>query len=588
MMQPLPDKAVRAGALALLAALPLGLMFQGLDVTDTGWVLANYRNFFSAPESVSYWFHLWFTNLLGGLWDAAFGAGGLLSFRFAGVLLFWLTVFLVFRTYRASVRPRHLYPALLMGLVFHFPSKITTIHYNNVSALLLVLAVFFLLAWVRKEKRVLLAASGVAVALAFFARLPNLLGLLFGGIVAFAGFYRERTWKAVLKDLVFFFGGFVLAAAAVLAAMKALGHLELYLATVKELFSGSKEELSHYGSNTIEKKFILDHGRALIAAGAGLLGLGLYRSGLERLGGRRLALAGTGLLAVLVAAASWFYLYDEAMPVVYFLVGLVYLTAAFVLLLPDEDRGFTKCAGLASAVVVAVLSIGSDTGMKVGAYGLLFGLPFVLKFWLDGPDFWAAFRSETKAVSAEGGFLLTRERRAGIFVLVLAGYAAFSLPFLYRGTYRDSPDRHKMTASVDHPQLRGVLTTPERAKALGEVLKALETYAKPGDRLITFESVPMIQFLARTRPYLSNAWPILYLPSEFERNLKKALASGGPLPPAVLAKKQTRSENWPKSGKVSSTETAVRDREILEKFFRENGYKEVWENEAFRILAPGR
>ena len=580
------EKSVRNGSLILLAALPLGLMFQGLDVTDTGWVLANYRNFFPAPASVSYWFHLWFTNLLGGLWDSAFGSGGLLSFRLAGVLIFWLTTLLVFLTYRERVKPRHLFPALLMGLVFHFPSKITTIHYNNVSALLLVLGAFFLLAWVRKERPILLVFSGASVALAFFARLPNLLGLLFAGIVVFSGWFHGRPIKTILRSLLLFFAGFGIAFVLVLGLMKAIGHRDLYLASVRELFSGSGEEFSHYGSNTMEKKFILDHGRALIAAGVGLLGLGYYRRFFEKFGRRRFVFAGGGLLAITVAAASWFFLYDEAMPVVYFLVGLVYLTAAFVLVLPDEDRGFTKCAALASVVVIAVLSVGSDTGMKVGAYGFLFALPFVLRFWLDGPDFWAAVRSETKVVSAEGGFVLTLERRVGIFAFILLAYTAFALPFLYRGTYRDSSLRHRMTASVEHPQLRGVLTTPERAKALEEVLKALEGYVKPGDRLLTFESVPLIHFLSRTRPYLSNPWPILYLPSEFERNLKKALAGGGPLPPAVLAKRQTRSGNWPKSGKVSSTETSILDREILENFFRENGYHETWENDAFRILLP--
>jgi len=79
---------------------------------------------------------------------------------------------------------------------------------------------------------------------------------------------------------------------------------------------------------------------------------------------------------------------------------------------------------------------------------------------------------------------------------------------------------------------------------------------------------------------------MLYLPSEFERNLKKAESREVPLPPVILARTQTRSGSWPNSGAVSRTETAVRDRAILEGFLQKHRYREVWENGAFRILMP--
>jgi len=360
----------------------------------------------------------------------------------------------------------------------------------------------------------------------------------------------------------------------------------LYLGSIRELFSGSKDELSHYGSNTIEKKFFVDHGRAVAAALTGLAFLGLYRAALGRLGGRRSVAAGSVVLAAATAAVSWTHLWNEAMPVVYLMTGLVYLTAVIILLLPDTDAGITKCAAACAAILLMVLSVGSDTGMKVGAYGLLFGLPLVAKFWLDGPDVRAIFRIEDPTAPADRGFMLALESRRGVFVLVVVIYAAFSLPFLYRGAYRDWALRQNMIHAVDHPLLRGVFTTEDRARAVTEALRALEAFVGPGDELIAFESIPMIHYLTRTRPYLCNSWPILYLPSEFERNLKKAVTAGGKLPPAILAKIQTRNGYWPKSGGVSATETAIKDRAILEGFFREKGYRQVWENEAFRILVP--
>ena len=177
--------------------------------------------------------------------------------------------------------------------------------------------------------------------------------------------------------------------------------------------------------------------------------------------------------------------------------------------------------------------------------------------------------------------------KRAVITCVLACYIGYSVPFVFRNVYRDNSLRWKMTQTIDHPLLRGVYTTPERAEVVRGLLSELEQRVQPGDILLTYESIPMLNFITQTKPYLYNPWPILYLPLEFTRNLEKARRERL-LPIAVLAKVEMRSSSWPKSGAVNQAETAKITRSLLHTFLAENSYKKVWENETFEILVSSQ
>ncbi|MCL1817377.1 MAG: hypothetical protein FWG35_00510, partial [Spirochaetaceae bacterium] len=74
----------------------------------------------------------------------------------------------------------------------------------------------------------------------------------------------------------------------------------------------------------------------------------------------------------------------------------------------------------------------------------------------------------------------------------------------------------------------------------------------------------------------------------FAKNLEKARRDRPRLPPAVLAKVEMRSVSWPNSGGggLNQAETSKITRSLLHTFLADNGYKKVWENNAFEILLP--
>jgi hypothetical protein len=590
-------------------------MFQGIDFTDTGWVLSNYQQMFSDPESIAYWFHLWLPNVIGGIWYKLFGWGGLFSFRIAAVLIFWLTTFLIYRIYKSafgihrrdtgngipepSISDKCLFFALSLGIALHFPSKITVIHYNNISMLFLTLGTVFLLAGTCRRKLFFLYLSGAVCCLSVFARLPNVLGIFFLAVIVYAWLLESKSKKVpgekffpvvgtgLIKQIMIFILGGVSTLIIVLALMAVLGHLDLYKTAVFDLFFGTKEDLSHYGSETIEKKFFLDWARALFA-GSLMTALSYFAYFLIKKINLKYVKFFIYLAAALITfSLTWLRFWSESMIIIYPIIGFITITCLQIMFFLGSEYKVQKLLALTAIILMVILSVGSDTGMKVSSYSVIFGLPLVCWYWYELPENLIVLSTfyKNKAVK-ESKLRFDRTAKRNIMSLIIIIYTAYAVPFTVRNVYRDNSLRWKMNASVDHPMLRGMLTTPERAAAVESLSAELGKRVHSGAVLLAYESIPMVHFLTGTRPYLYNPWPILYLPVELKKYLDRARRERPELPLAVLAKSETRSSGWPGSGSVNDSETAKANRAILRNFLEEEKYEKIWENEVFAIFSP--
>ena len=161
--------------LFLLVA-PVLLMFQGLDFTDAGVVVTSYQQVFSHPESVSYWFFMWLTNAIGGVFYLLLGETlGLLSMKIAAVLFFWATAAIVYYTLKGTVPTRYIVWGVFLGAGFQF-ARTTVLHYNIVTAFFYMLGLCFLFRGIIHRRTLLIFLSGFSLSLNVFARLPNLVG----------------------------------------------------------------------------------------------------------------------------------------------------------------------------------------------------------------------------------------------------------------------------------------------------------------------------------------------------------------------------------------------------------------------------
>ena len=92
-----------------LLVVPVLLMFQGLDFTDAGFVVTGYQQFFDHPESVSYWFFMWVTNAIGGLFYLLLGETlGLVSMKLAAVVFFWASAAVVYAALKGIMPTRYI------------------------------------------------------------------------------------------------------------------------------------------------------------------------------------------------------------------------------------------------------------------------------------------------------------------------------------------------------------------------------------------------------------------------------------------------------------------------------------------------
>lgn len=233
---------------------------------------------------------------------------------------------------------------------------------------------------------------------------------------------------------------------------------------------------------------------------------------------------------------------------------------------PDE-RAVTVLRLLILGLGVGLAScVGSDTGLTKMNRGL----------WLAAP---AAMLIGRDLVGRTG--LWRSPGRALVLGLAIAGLAVRAV-----SSYRDGPDRLRLTATIDHPLLYGIRTTPERARSVGEFVRALDGRVKRGDAVLAYGNTPLVQFLTEGVPALGHAWPDRLDTEEIERRLA-SLGRERPLPGIVVrARCNTNDPAWPDEGRVARAAIEHDEgRRHIDAWLGGHAYATVWANSDFEILA---
>jgi hypothetical protein len=547
--------------LAAIIIVPLLQAFRGLDLTDTGFVATNQRLIFSDPARVAYWFHLWLTNILGGVVDLIFGRWGLLPMKLAAAVIFWGTAAAAFKLFKSALPRELVWVGVTVSIVFGFADKINIIHYNNLSALFMALGAWLITDGCISKRRVLLFAAGFTLGLSVLVRVPNALGLglIFIPLIldAVTG-GRSGRLRADSRGVLLYIAGAIAALLIGFSVMASLGHLPLYLASLRDLGASTGTEGSQYRSSML---FLRPARDGVLAVVLGTLSLAFITVLAAVIGLLKSRIMRTGLLmlaGILLCVA--FFRGFPGDPVSYTafraIAGLGYLAAlaaALFLVAPGDER--LRAGSAMAAAVVIVLTVGSDTAIKVSTYAFPLLVPGILGV--------LSRISRVKLPPSERGLT---SLSALVVVIVLGALSVFGLA---RSIYRDT---FRMTRTVNHPMLAGIFTSPARAQALEEALPVISSFAPPGSDLLAYDSLGLIHFATCTRPYLDNPWPSLYPSSELEWQ--------GPLPVVVLAAHNPRSAAWP-----MNSQPPVRV-DIVRAFLERHGYTLKWQNDALAVYLP--
>ena len=282
-----------------------------------------------------------------------------------------------------------------------------------------------------------------------------------------------------------------------------------------QMGAGAKGGGSH-GAVVLLKQFVWDYwyaaiGGALFAGVALLLGCGA--GWLARPGWRKIWIVvwAFGLMLLLLKWPAWS---TWSIPAILY---LVFLAAALdILECAPELRLLCVLAG----IVLFVIPLGSGDGIHLSHYVMPLALPTALMVLMSStqPGNRAARRTSSSPASnpdphsPPGGSqfnrvalrLGTRLDLAAVAWAVMLCVVGFSVAHGAVWTHRDSPDRLAMLAAIDHPKLRGIFTTSSRARAIEELLRALQPLVRKDDYLFDHMQIPLVYFLTETRPYLSS------------------------------------------------------------------------------------
>lgn len=553
-------KAMLGAALVL----PWLVIWQGLDFTDQGYLLTIYRSFLHHPEAVADDAHFWLTNAVGGVWDALFGRFGVVSQRALFALCMSSGMLISFRTLRSATSDHAAALGVLATSAFLADRRETWFSYNTLTALLGCASVTALFLGLVRNRPRLLYLAGVLLGITPFARLPNVAQLaLLSGVVFVALLERERMQHRA-RDLGRVVIGCMVGAASMLVLIALVGHWEIYRASVQGLFKPFVAS-SRHSSQSLVGRFVSEHAIALPLGLAVVVSVTLFVKAAQRLP-RQL---GWVLDSVLVVA-GWLVLTHGNEPWRYIVIGALYLFlggVAFGFLRRSTEL---RLACWLSLVALMVTPLGSDTGFNAAPSGLWFALPTALAtLYSAGRDL--AQPADLRAVALA-------------VACVLIGEAA------YHGvtyTYRDV-SRLQATASIHHPQLRGQLTSPARARVVEQVLQALQSRLEPGDYVLAYEGTPLLHYLTSTLPYLGRPWIMVDEdPAEIAALLAAAPDKHGCLPVAVRSRYSARDRDWPMVHRRLESVHAG-SRAAIADFLARHGYKRTWKNDFFEILEPAQ
>ena len=550
--------------MCVMAQLPA--LLGGIELADSGFYLTFYENIFNHPRDVEYNFMYYLSGVIGGVALKIF-PDAMITIRILGLLANLACVACVW----SILSEERWRSAVLSGC---FLASLATVFmplsfYNDtLTAFFVCLGLLMLwrgLASDGGKSLVWFMLSGTVMGVNAFSRIPNVLDVLFLILIPIG--FRIEGKKRPVKGIACYVAGWILGVMAIIGLMLSLGHLEIFVDNLRDLFSiasGESSESTHTSGYLIGatlgawKKLILYSLKISVFAVAWWL--------LSRVVNRpRARIAIAILMFIPVAFMLWHMEYVTAM------ASITLPALVCVLWLYRSKR--LKIAAWMGLSMMLIMPLGSDNGIfNMGSY----------TFWIALPTAFAFSNGH-----------LHRLRWANVSLSPLCRLAVVlvcSFSWLWSacsdGLYFDGTPLTQMRESPAASKTRFVHTSAAKSAILANILDDLNGEVSEGDILMVYGSAPMINYLTGTRPFVGNSWPELLAPEA----LKSKLDHAETLPPVMMMKFNTlgKSEWIPSEGYLKGKEAVNifhNDRKtgVIFEFLRKNNYTLVKSTQYFSL-----
>jgi hypothetical protein len=574
--------------LFLIIIFPLLFIWQGLDFTDIGFFITNYQQVFNEPESTSYGYVNWLTYLIGGIWVFLFGDSlGLLGVNFAGVLIVYMTVTISYFVFKPYFERKYLLIGLLFAIIF--TKFFYLIDYNSLTSLFFVASALFLTNGLRNNKYWQILFSGLVLGLSIFIRFPNILGfsLILG--IFFYGYLNKTETKILISQTAIFVLGYILAIIFSIVIIKLFGHYDLYINDLKAILGITNKSGDHHNLTRLFTYYYKDYIRLIWLIVIFIIVNYAISKALARFDNKYIYI-GIGLILAFISSfiaivfPGHLYYYRTHLAFV-FVTGIFYIILLAYITNMEKSTNHFRLVCFSALIILIITPLGSNLGLLKVVYGMWLPMPIAFVYVLKLKEININIRTITDSSSNQSSFILDSRATQVSKKLAITFFIILALVFAFLSTNEDSGNRFEMRYSINHPRLKGIFTTKERAIIIQELLDELQLWVKEDDYLLTYEEMAMPYFLTKTKPYLYCPQPYLYNEYVFRQKLETAIKERPYLPVVVRGKSDVWNPRWPKfSIFYTASDRKKGKMGILEEFIQKNQYYIAWENDFFEIL----
>ena len=550
-------------------------VFQGLYVPELGYWLVSYENFFSNPEVSQTTFSCWLTTFLGAVVNAFVGKMGVIGFKIANVFSIYLILYVLYKIlFEFSTKTTLLFSLLIAEVMIN---SYDFINYYTLTTLFFIVSAFYIYKGLSQNKLIYLFFAGVFLALNIFIRFPNILGI---GLLTTILYYNygmgNLHYKETLKQILILVLGYIVTIAIVLLVMKMMGHYDLYIQKINDLFELSKGS-SHHGSANIINKYFLAQWDAV------KLSLYTFAGMLLILGANKFPVKNNLLNCmfsfILVAFLVYSLIklsgieYTNYSPMYYGIIGFLYISLLWISFRQLKKNTSLGLIALLAFLTMEIIPFGSATILHQSKFGIYFAIPVIFTYIF----------SIHKSSFIYSSFKKDAMKYLGIVLgLTLIMYSLLTT-IVYHPPGLDM-NRWKMTYSVNDPHLRAIFMSKEKAKTLNELSIAMNKYSSNLSHILTYGEISTVNYMSTLKPYLNNTYPFFMTNNKLKDELGYQ-QKRKTLPMVVRAKTYTPLKGWPVNSRKIDNSKGVK-RVIFGHFLKKNNYQTVWQNRDFEILIP--
>jgi hypothetical protein len=540
---------------------PLLFIWQCGDLTDSGYFAMNYQNFFENLESAKTNSVSFLSDFIGAAWLKVFPNLGIIGLKFLYLIFFYAIIFITFLLLKnLNASKKYILFGLLCGVICSERFTMFVFHRDICSWLFLVITGYYLIEGLKNKLNSFIYLSGFFFAMACLAKLPNIVFILILPLILiYKIYYLENSpnkLKAIIIKYGFFIVGFTTFLILIFLILNYLSLTQTYISNldiVKNAFDSKKH--NWYSLNYLLARYrndiIVFFPHVISISLISILATWLFTLSQEKK--KYITLI---FFTLLISSFSFFIYkgYSCSNNIRYLIPGFCFLP--LMLSLKNKNKYSLILFVFSSLALTQVF--GSNTGlfMKLN-YGFILILPTIILFFLDNNTI--SFKNKEYATPYIFNFGIT-------LLLFFSIVARIGWIFQFQSSFTA---RLKMTHTIDHPFMKGILTTKENANHIKNICYSINENFQKENSLLIYGHQPMFYYLTKHQPEVEKCWFDKFDSAEdFINSIEKSIRTTRKWPLIIDVKENVMGEK----GEVK-----------LAYFLKKNGYNLIKNRNDFAV-----